>query len=605
MAETLQEFILGITFGKADEKNLEKAKASAEKAAKDTEAAYKHAAKEVEKAQEAAYRAIGKEAKQAARDAVRAAQQQAKAAKEAAAEATAAFKKASAAAKDASDQQRDNAIRVRDMWSTVGKAGAAAFVGGVVAGTHAIVEQATAVREWEARLGDGAETLQKIGGAAKLLGVDSEIAFKAIQKLRVGIGEGTAAEPLSAIGLDANTLAGMGAEDQLRAIADGLQLVGSDAERTAIAVKLFGEEGGKLVPVLAGGAIGFDELTRAAVEAGHVMSGETLKAAQDFDRQLNETTIKAKGFAATILGDVLPAVTGFADDVGVLTDALGDLVTSEEESADEADEAGSSWLGWALYLSGPVYQAVLLISSAVGLLSDELRTMDDVIRGSALGARLEVAAQVAAKQRDILISNKLIGQSQVATADVFVQESVRLGKKASDIVKGRKKGSGARKKRELDFLAEDFEAEELFGEELRKLGAQGDVGEVAISAAIKAGGDALRKGDNADVARKAALSRLSSSTGQDYSKRAGKDPLLSEIFGEDVPDIELSSLAMGAQPQTLIATINNTFNTEIKNEINGAGNPAQVASQIRQEFQQTLSEIVSHSTKTATVPWAR
>ncbi len=604
MAETLQEFILGITFGKADEKNLDKAKDAARKAAKDAEAAYKAAAKEVEKAQEAVRTASDKTAKKVAQDALAAARAQAKAAKEAATEATKAFKATEKASKEAADVQKANAKRITEAWSTVGKAGAAALAAGVVAGTHALVEQATAIRDWSARLGDGSDTLQEVAGAAKLLGVDSEIAFKAIQKLRVGIGEGTAAGPLAALGLDANALAGMDAREQLAAIASGLQTVGTDAERTAIATRLFGEEGGKLVPVLAGGAEGFADLVAQAEAAGAVLSDDALQAALDFDKQLNKLTITGKAFAASTASDVLPLLTDFSDDVGTLTGALGDLVTAEEDVSDATDDSSVHWIAYVPILNF-VAASLYGVATAFGVAADEVRNLDEAINGAAAGARAQVAAELAAKRRDIMISEDLIGQSAVATANVHVQESVRLGKEATKIrdrQKGRKGGS--KKKTEIEFTAEDFEFDDQFGDELRRLAERAGATDVALSAAIKAGGESLRAGDNAEVARKAALSRLGSSTGQDFSKTS-KDPLLSEIFGENVPDIELSKLAMGAQPQTLIATINNTFNTEIANEINGAGNPADVASQVVQTFRGVIEQTIEKSTKTAGVPWAR
>lgn len=604
MAETLQEFILGIAFGKLDEKPLERAKALAEKAAKESADAYKAAAKKVEEAQEAVKKASDAAAKKIARDALDTARTQAKAAREAANAAKAAYKETEKASKEAADKQKENSKRILDSWNTIGKAGAAALVGGVVAGTHAIVEQATAIRDWSARLGDGADTLQQIAGAAKLLGVDSEIAFKAIQKLRLGIGEGTAAAPLAAIGLDANTLAGMDAKGQLAAIADGLATVGSDAERTAISVRLFGEEGGKLVPVLAGTSVGFEQLIDSATEAGAVMSGEALENALLFDRELNELTIKAKAFAATTIGEAIPAVVDFGSDVATLAGAVVDLGDAFGEAEEEEDE----WLTLtnAALVTFGIFTAIVYGSvAAVDALADAFGTLnDEMIKDPAARARAEIATELAKRQGQILTSNKLIGQSHVATANVHVQESVRLGEQASKIVKGRKKG-GARKKTEIEFTAEDFEFDELHGDELRRLAAQGDVGEVAISAAIKAGGDAVRQGHNDEVARKAALSRLGSSTGQDYSKTASKDPMMSEIFGENVPDIELSKLAMGAQPQTLIATINNTFQTEINNEINGAGNPADIASAVVQTFKTVIEGTIAKSTKTAGVPWAR
>lgn len=179
---------------------------------------------------------------------------------------------------------------------------------------------------------------------------------------------------------------------------------------------------------------------------------------------------------------------------------------------------------------------------------------------------------------------------------------------AKNFGKGRRKSErpkGTRTEVEVEFDAEDFEFDDEFGEEIRRLGERDGVGDVALNEAIKAGGASIRSGSTMDVARQAALSRLGSASGKDYSARAGKDPLLSEIFGNDVPDVELSSLAMGAQPQTLIATINNNFHFDLDQEINGAGDPADVASHVSKAIRDVFEGSVAKSTKLAAVKWSR
>lgn len=600
MPETIREFVLGLTFGKPDEKNLDKATASAKKSAKETEAAYKAAAKEVEKAQELVRITSDKTAKKIAQDALHAARQQAKAAKEAANVAVAELKKIERASKEAT-KASDKALKDHNAMLGKVRGGAGAVVaalgiGGIGAVTTDILEQATAVREWTARLGDAPDVLQRVGGAAKILGVDFEIAMKSIQKLRLGIGEGTANEPLKALGLDAKTLAAMDAQGQLRAIADGLQTVATDAERTAIATRLFGEEGGKLVPVLAGGAAGFDELTRSAEDAGAVMSGETLKAAQDFDRMINTATLTAKGFAAEIAGNVLPRLGELAKDVGVVGEAMGAFGDETEETVDEisaADVATTALAGAFFLVTGFVLGAAAAFDEAAdaanryGLVSSKLTgRVSSGTGGIAAAARKLLAAQ--AKEQAEIDASVTTGPSFAALKDANRREAE--AKKA-------KRGGGKRKKTEIEYTAEDFEADELFGDEIRRLGEQAGVGQTAIDEAIKAGGSSLKSGDVADVARKSALSRLSQSSGQDYSNKASKDPLLSAIFGENVPDVELSKMALGATPQTLIATINNNFAMQFDIAVDGAGNPADVAAEVHTQSQAMWKDKVAATTK--------
>lgn len=169
-------------------------------------------------------------------------------------------------------------------------------------------------------------------------------------------------------------------------------------------------------------------------------------------------------------------------------------------------------------------------------------------------------------------------------------------KKAADEAARKGKGGGKRKAFEEDLSEFDFAADEAFGAEIRRLAESSGVGEVAFAAAIKSGGESLKAGSSIEVARQAARSRLGGLAGKDFG--AQKDPLLSEIFGEDVPDIELSSLAVGAQPQTLVVTITNNFDVDVANEINGAGNPAEVASQVNATVDRAVRNLVADATRT-------
>lgn len=594
----IAEFLFGLGFDKVDTKNLEDAEKKAKAAAKSAEDAYKHAAKEVEKAQEAVRVASDKAAKKIAQDALHAARQQEKAAREASKVAIAELKKIEKANKEAtraSDKAlKDQNAMIGNIRGGLASLAAAAGIGGIAAITSSITEQATAVREWTARLGDAPDVIQRVGGAAKILGVDFEIAMKSIQKLRLGIGEGTADEPLKALGLDAKTLGSMDAQGQLRAIADGLQTVATDAERTAIATRLFGEEGGKLVPVLAGGAAGFDELTRAAEDAGAVMSTETLKAAQDFDRALNKATISAKGLAGEIAATVLPVLGDFSDDIGTVGEALGVLDGQADDTGESMDGvagvvvAGLS-LAWYPLISalGLVYAGFNEAADAAreyGLVSSRLTGRVGNSTG-AIGAQARKLLAAQAKEQAEIDASVTTGPSLSALKD----ENRRQREKS------KRKGGGAKKKTEVELGPEDFEAEELFGDELRRLAEQSGVGQVAIDAAIKSAGESLKRGDHQKVARQAALSRLGSAAGQDF--KPSDDPLLSQIFGENVPDVELSKLAAGAQPQTLVVNISNHFETDVRNEFGAANDPAAVGDQVERSVRKAVTDLVVPATK--------
>jgi hypothetical protein len=172
--------------------------------------------------------------------------------------------------------------------------------------------------------------------------------------------------------------------------------------------------------------------------------------------------------------------------------------------------------------------------------------------------------------------------------------------------KPKKKGGRGGAKFSEDITAGEFEFDELHGDELRRLAERYGVGSAAVDASIKAGAAAVASGDTPFLARNAALGRLGSSAGVDLTVKRQTDPLLSQIFGdENVPDVQLSSIARGAEPQVLISNITNTFNFDIDQTIDGAGDPAMVGDMSGRAIRDFFQGSISQATRTAKVNFAR
>lgn len=201
-----------------------------------------------------------------------------------------------------------------------------------------------------------------------------------------------------------------------------------------------------------------------------------------------------------------------------------------------------------------------------------------------------------------------------ANAQIADQQAVQAGLASSlGIVNGRRRGRGGggggggrQRPQEFKTDAMSRKADELFGEEIRMLAEKGGVGEIAIKAALGSATESLQTGAAERVARQAALKRLGGLTGQDLGGTEVDNSPLSQIFnGENVPDVELSSLARGAKPQTLVSTINNTFNFDVTQEISGAGEPGEVARNAITSLRDMFQEGLERSTRTAKVVYAR
>src|SRR5690606_34764598 len=95
------------------------------------------------------------------------------------------------------------------------------------------------------RLGLTTEALAGLNHAAELSGVSQESLSRSMEKMLNTIGEAaggskTATVALGRLGLSAEQMASMSADQQLAAIADGLNSVASPAERAAAAQDIFG-----------------------------------------------------------------------------------------------------------------------------------------------------------------------------------------------------------------------------------------------------------------------------------------------------------------------------------------------------------------------------
>lgn len=567
MAETIQEFILGLTFGKADEKNLALATKDAEDAAK----------------------------------------------------------------------------KVDHAWSGVGKAiatgiaaiGAAAI--GAGAGLFALADKSTAAADAIAKgarnAGIASDEYQKLAHAGGLADVPIETLGRSVQDLNRQLLEAAqgGAEPfveaLGQVGLSATDLGGSPTEN-LGKIFDALNAIPDEARRSALSIELLGRGGRQMASLIAEGSAGLSAMGDEAERLGLIIDEDALKASEEFQDSLTRMKSTLGATARDIGITLAPAIEDVTMEVTEWAAANGEVF---------AEDLGSTVrdLGDALVQLLP---AITAVAGAIGTLAEEWKLAVDVLAlddadfkpEDLVGAdtKLEAASNRAIRiesERNTARTNRRIQRDQEraareadareareiaasVTGPTLTEAGFKLNKRTGQVERTGKRrgGGGKRKAKAVDFEAEDFElleAEDALGADLDSLVSR--VGGTAEQrqAALEAASDSLARGANKSVALDAARGTLSSLTGVDLSP--SKDPILSEIFGENVPDANLSMLAMGATPNTLIATINNNFDVDVTNEINGAGNPAEVGAQVTATVRAVLTDEVAKVTKLYKPPFRR
>lgn len=217
---------------------------------------------------------------------------------------------------------RNSAMRAREFGSALGgvvtklglflgAAGAAAATllhGMATAGDHAI--------KTSQKLKVGVEWLQEWSYAAQQSGIDQERFGKSLQFLSKNIGDaaagvGRAGPAFQALGIALKDQTGQ--TRPLNAVYEEvMEKLASlkDANvRNALAVRLFGEAGLELGPMLATGADGIAALRDRAHELGIVISEEAAKASEEYLDTLDDLKAAAGGARNAFFGAAMPVIT--------------------------------------------------------------------------------------------------------------------------------------------------------------------------------------------------------------------------------------------------------------------------------------------------------
>ena len=157
----------------------------------------------------------------------------------------------------------------------------------LLASSKVFASMGDALVKMSARTGFSVETLSELGFAADLSGASMEVLENGIRKMQRTIldaatGMKSAQETLAILGLTIADLDKLSPEQQFKLIADRLARIEDPTIKAAAAMELFGRGGTQLLPMLAGGAAGIEQLQEQAHKLGLTISTEDAKAAERF-----------------------------------------------------------------------------------------------------------------------------------------------------------------------------------------------------------------------------------------------------------------------------------------------------------------------------------
>lgn len=307
----------------------------------------------------------------------------------------------------------DAAVRLANAAFDLGKAAFDAFF-------MSIVDRAGSLDDLSQKIGVAGSTLSQFSLAAQATGTSVEGLGTGFKFLSVNINEAANGSSESAaamrgafqtLGVDV-TAALSDTNGALLTLADTFATMPDGAEKTALAMQLFGRAGVEIIPFLNMGSEGIARMTELNDKLGLSFSGETLSALDNFGDQL------------TILGNVgtgvfTQLVTGAAPALSQMADALVDMAAKAGINSGTLQE-------WGRTIATTVVNAVASALGAIGqfLVDIESAGIGTAIYNafaaglSAVGALASSAmASVKASIYDALSVLPLIGSSYADAAE--------------------------------------------------------------------------------------------------------------------------------------------------------------------------------------------
>jgi hypothetical protein len=226
--------------------------------------------------------------------------------------------------------------------AAIGTAVGVAFAAATVA-TAAFVKQsidaADEMGKAAQKAGVTVEALSGLKYAADLAGVSFEGLQTGIKKLNTNIfeasqGSKSQAEAFKMLGISVKDASGniKNADAVLLELADRFAKMPDGAEKSALAVEIFGRAGADLIPLLNSGAAGIKELTDEAARLGIVLDTETALAAERFNDQLSRVGFAFDGLKLQLASALLPLLNELADLMGEAAKGTKEVTDSDASS---------------------------------------------------------------------------------------------------------------------------------------------------------------------------------------------------------------------------------------------------------------------------------
>jgi len=201
----------------------------------------------------------------------------------------------------------------------LGNLGLAVTAAGMVALVKSSIDAGDELSKMSQRVGISVETLSLWNPLAKQAGVSSEAFEKGLRKLSTAMvdaatGGEDAARTFKTVGVEFRNQDGTlrGTDAVLLDLAERFKAMPDGAEKSALAVQIFGKAGAELIPFLNQGRDGINDLTDELRALGIEMSGESAAQAEVFNDALDKVHLATTSIGTQVMTAFLPALNEMA-----------------------------------------------------------------------------------------------------------------------------------------------------------------------------------------------------------------------------------------------------------------------------------------------------
>ena len=157
-----------------------------------------------------------------------------------------------------------------------------------------------AYQEWDYILGQSGASIDSMG-----------ISMKTLNGLILNAAAGSeeSKDAFAQLGLSIHEIETLSMEDQFESVVRAFQKLPPGAQKSALAVQLFGRNGQQLLPLLNSSATSIDELRERAEQLGIIMSDDAVNASVAYNDAMDDLTRTFNGMKYAIGSQLLPVLT--------------------------------------------------------------------------------------------------------------------------------------------------------------------------------------------------------------------------------------------------------------------------------------------------------